>query len=84
MYNSEILAYSISEKPSVKGIITTLKTALAQMDDYVYRRTFHSDQGSVYQMKTYRAELKKKKFFQSMSRRGNCLDNSLMENFFVF
>lgn len=82
MYNSEIISYSISEKPSAEAVMTALKTALTQTDDCVYRRTFHSDQGWAYQMKAYRSELKDKKIFQSMSRKGNCLDNSLMENFF--
>ncbi|HAB8811433.1 TPA_asm: IS3 family transposase [Listeria monocytogenes] len=33
-------------------------------------------------MKPYKKRLKKKNIFQSMSRKGNCFDNSLMENFF--
>ena len=47
-----------------------------------YRRTFHSDQGWAYQMKAYSHRLKEERIFQSMSRKGNCLDNSVMENFF--
>lgn len=43
---------------------------------------FHSDQGWQYQMRYYQQELKGKGIIQSMSRKGNCLDNSLMENFF--
>lgn len=46
------------------------------------RRTFHSDQGWAYQMKTYSYRLKKERIFQSMSRKGNCHDNSVMESFF--
>ena len=42
----------------------------------------HSDQGWQYQMTRYHKILKEKGIIQSMSRRGNCLDNSLMENFF--
>ena len=42
----------------------------------------HSDQGWQYQMKRYQARLKEKGIIQSMSRKGNCLDNSVMENFF--
>ena len=41
-----------------------------------------SDQGWAYQMKQYTNTLKNNKIFQSMSRKGTCLDNSLMENFF--
>lgn len=42
----------------------------------------HSDQGWQYQMKEYQSFLKDKGIRQSMSRKGNCLDNSLAENFF--
>ena len=42
----------------------------------------HSDQGWQYQMKPYQKRLKDKGIVQSMSRKGNCLDNSVMENFF--
>ncbi|EDN8189324.1 DDE-type integrase/transposase/recombinase [Listeria monocytogenes] len=65
MFNEEILSYRISERP----------------DDYPYRHTFHSDQKWAYQMKPYKKRLKKKNIFQSMSRKGNCLDNSPMEKF---
>ena len=43
---------------------------------------FHSDQGWQYQHKQYQMRLKQKGIRQSMSRKGNCLDNSIMENFF--
>ncbi|MCE7784419.1 IS3 family transposase [Staphylococcus xylosus] len=47
-----------------------------------YRLTIHSDQGWHYQNAKYVNILKENKVFQSMSRKGNCLDNSVMENFF--
>ncbi len=50
--------------------------------DFGYRRTFHSDRGWAYQMKSYSKTIKENNIFQSMSRKGNCLDNSVMENFF--
>lgn len=43
---------------------------------------FHSDQGWQYQHKHYQKKLAHKGIRQSMSRKGNCLDNSVMENFF--
>ena len=43
---------------------------------------FHSDQGWQYQMKPYQKWLEDKGILQSFSRKGNCMDNSLMENFF--
>ena len=82
MYNSEILSYRISEKPNASAILDGLEEAIQNTKDCFYRRTFHSDQGWAYQMKAYGNKLKQHKIFQSMSRKGNCLDNSLMENFF--
>ncbi|WP_026302279.1 IS3 family transposase [Peptoniphilus lacrimalis] len=45
-------------------------------------RIFHSDQGWAYQIKQYTSKLEAEGITQSMSRKGNCLDNSPMENFF--
>lgn len=42
----------------------------------------HSDQGWQYQHYGYRKRLEEHHIIQSMSRKGNCLDNSMMENFF--
>ena len=46
-----------------------------------YWRTSHSDQGWICQMKAYSHRLKEERIFQIMSRKGNCLDNSIMKNF---
>ena len=82
MCNGEILSYSISQQPSAVGIMTALKEAISITSDCPYRRTFHSDRGWAYQMNAYTHELKVHRIFQSMSRKGNCYDNSVMENFF--
>lgn len=82
LYNREIISYSISNRPSAQSIINALNKAIDTTRDCKYRRTFHSDQGWAYQMKAYSYKLKKHKIFQSMSRKGNCYDNSVMENFF--
>ena len=82
MCNGEILSYSISQQPSAVGIMTALKEAISITSDCPYRRTFHSDRGWAYQMNAYTHELKEHRIFQSMSRKGNCYDNSVMENFF--
>ena len=58
-----------------------LAQAIEQTNDCPFRRTFHSDQGWAYQMKPYVNTLKDQKIFQCMSRKGNCLDNAIMENF---
>lgn len=80
--NREILSYGISQRPSGENVMSALDEAVSITSDCKYRRTFHSDQGWAYQMKAYVHTLKSNRIFQSMSRKGNCIDNSPMENFF--
>ena len=82
MCNGEILSYGIDKKPSAKNVMDALNETIEITADCPYRRTFHSDQGWAYQMKAYSHRLKEERIFQSMSRKGNCLDNCVMENFF--
>ncbi len=82
MFNGEILCYSISKRPNAESIMKVMNEAIEITSDCKYRRTFHSDQGWAYQMKAYSRRLAEEKIFQSMSRKGNCHDNSVMENFF--
>jgi transposase InsO family protein len=78
----EIISYGISERPSAQSIMRALSEAIEVTSKCKYRRTFHSDQGWAYQMKSYVKTLNDHKIFQSMSRKGNCHDDSVMENFF--
>ena len=55
-----------------------LDTTLTEGDDPV----LHSDQGCHYQMKQYSYALKQQGISQSMSSKGNCLDNAVIETFF--
>jgi len=80
--NREIISYGISQSPSAENIMKALNEAIDITSDCQYRRTFHSDQGWAYQMKAYSNTLKSNRIYQSMSRKGNCYDNSVMENFF--
>lgn len=82
MFKGEILNYSITQTPSAVGILSAQKRAIEITSDCQYRRTFHSDRSWAYQMEAYSSALKENKIFQSMSRKGNCYDNSVMENFF--
>ncbi len=82
MYNSEVITYRVSDQPNGESVMEGLKEIIAKTSDCIYRRTFHSDRGWAYQMKSYASTLRKNKIYQSMSRKGNCLDNSIMENFF--
>lgn len=81
MYNGEIISYSISEHPVLEQVIDMLDRAFEKIPDHT-NLIFHSDQGWQYQHQKYQNRLKKKGIRQSMSRKGNCLDNSVMENFF--
>lgn len=81
MYNSEIVSYVISKSPKFAQVTTMIDMAFDKIPDDT-GIIFHSDQGWQYQHKTYVKALKKKGIIQSMSRKGNCLDNSIMENFF--
>lgn len=82
MCNREILSFGIDKHPSAKNVMDALNQVIEITSDCSYRRIFHSDQGWAYQMKAYPHKLKEKRIFQSMSRKGNCHDNSVMENFF--
>jgi len=79
--DEEIVAYDISKSPNFEQTINMLDRAFEQYED-LEGLILHSDQGWQYQMAGYHKKLKKRGIIQSMSRKGNCLDNAVMENFF--
>ena len=81
MYNGEIISYTISNRPVLQQVLDMLDIAFAKIPDNT-KLIFHSDQGWQYQHKKYQKRLSDKGIRQSMSRKGNCYDNSVMENFF--
>ena len=81
LYNGEILAYETSRRPMFKLVGAMLKKALARLSP-TDRPVLHSDQGWQYQQFNYRQMLEARSITQSMSRKGNCLDNAAMESFF--
>jgi len=81
LYNGEILSYEISERPILSQVINMLSKLYIQHKS-LKGMILHSDQGWQYQHKSYQASLKEHGIRQSMSRKGNCLDNAVMENFF--
>jgi len=81
MHNREIISYNISKSPNYMQITDMLNKAFNKFDD-LSNLIFHSDQGWQYQMFQYHKALRERGITQSMSRKGNCLDNSPMENFF--
>lgn len=82
MYNGEIISYELSKQPTLAPILKALDKAIEITSTNNDKRIFHSDQGWAYQLKQYTSKLEKEGITQSMSRKGNCLDNSPMENFF--
>ncbi|WP_424953543.1 IS3 family transposase, partial [Comamonas thiooxydans] len=82
LYNGEIVAYEMRDKPDFQLVGNMLKKAIGKLKDQA-APLLHSDQGWQYQMSAYRRHLASKGITQSMSRKGNCLDNAAMESFFA-
>jgi transposase InsO family protein len=81
LYNGEIIAYQTAKRPAFEMVSTMLKRAFTRLGE-CDQPILHSDQGWQYQMPGYRYLLAEKAINQSMSRKGNCLDNAAMESFF--
>ena len=80
-YGIYIVSYDISRSPNLEQINHMLNLTFKENENYE-NLIFHSDQGWQYQHYSYQEKLKEKKITQSMSRKGNSLDNGLMECFF--
>lgn len=81
LYSGDIVSYTICDRPALSMVTDMLKLAFEKISDDT-NLILHSDQGWQYQHKHYQRMLKDKGIQQSMSRKGNCLDNAVMENFF--
>ena len=81
LFNQEIISYELTERPVFNQVAIMLKKAFNKIPNNI-NLMLHSDQGWQYQMKQYQYLLKEKGIIQSMSRKGNCLDNAIIENFF--
>ena len=81
LFNGEIITYTIGRRPTYSLVSSMLDQALERLKDDD-QLMIHSDQGWHYQMKEYRHALREYGITQSMSRKGNCYDNAVMESFF--
>jgi len=81
LFNGEVISYSLSSSASFPPTIEMLKKAFICLPERV-DLILHSDQGWQYQMKAYQRLLTERGVRQSMSRKGNCYDNAVIENFF--
>ena len=76
-----IVGWSIDRIQSSSLVITALKQAMVNRGENP-GLIFHSDRGSQYASDAVKRFLKEHKMIQSMSRKGNCYDNAVMESFF--
>lgn len=81
LYNREIISYNLSRRPSFKLVGDMLRKSMRKLPEGA-SLILHSDQGWQYKMIEYQQLLRARGIEQSMSRKGNCLDNAVMENFF--
>ena len=81
MHTNEIISYDLSRSPNLDQIKRMLDIAFVKYP-FLEGLIFHSDQGWQYQHIYYRTALTKHGIIQSMSRKGNCYDNCIMETFF--
>jgi transposase InsO family protein len=81
LYNGEIVSHSLSKTPDFRLVMDMLRQAFRKIPGHG-PLMLHSDQGWHYQMYLYQRTLKENGITQSMSRKGNCYDNSVIENFF--
>lgn len=82
LYNGEIVAFETARRPRFTLVDNMLTKALARLGENE-RPILHSDQGWQYQMAAFQRRLQAGGLAQSMSRKGNCLDNAAMESFFA-
>lgn len=81
LYNGEIVSFEVAQRPQYDLVDSMLSQALSRLGPHE-KPMVHSDQGWQYQMSYYQKALQERGLIQSMSRKGNCLDNAVMESFF--
>ncbi|MCZ6005810.1 IS3 family transposase [Escherichia coli] len=81
LFNGEIVAWETACRPTEELVKRMLNKGLESLAEGE-KTLLHSDQGWHYRIKSYQSALADKGLVQSMSRKGNCLDNAVMENFF--
>jgi putative transposase len=82
LYNGEIIAFETNKRPVFDLVNSMLKKALDKLGPQD-KPMLHSDRGWHYRMPAFQRRLRDRQLVQSMSRKGNCLDNAAMESFFA-
>lgn len=79
-FNGEVISYNTSKSPNLEQINDMLDKGFEGKN--LEGLIFHTDQGWQYQHQSYQQRLKNRGIIQSMSKKGNSMDNGMMENFF--
>lgn len=82
LYDNSIVAYKMTTQQTVSLVLDTIRLAKRKEKVAAGRLQLHSDQGSQYTSQAYLDLTKEYGITPSMSRRGNCYDNAMAENFF--
>lgn len=81
LFDRQIIAYTLGHSPTVKLTTTALREAIATLPPGAHPLV-HTDQGFQYQHRSWQELLASTDAIPSMSRKGNCLDNAVIESFF--
>jgi len=81
LYDSSIVAYKTGTEQTVRLVLDTIKAA-KRKEKVTAELQLHSDQGFQYTSSAYFNLTQSYGITPSMSRRGNCYDNAMAENFF--
>jgi putative transposase len=81
LFDRSVVAHTWSLTPNLELTNSSLSSAIATLAPDQHPLV-HSDQGFQYRHRSWRALLDDAEAVQSMSRKGNCYDNAMVENFF--
>jgi transposase InsO family protein len=81
LYSNQVIGHAMSDRMTKQLVIDALEKAL-KARNYPTGVIVHTDRGSQYASNAYKAVLNQHKLIGSMSRKGNCWDNAVAENFF--
>ena len=83
LYDNSIVAYKTGTEQTVNLVLDTIRLAMKKEKKRVAAELqLHSDQGFQYTSQAYFKLTQSYGITPSMSRRGNCYDNAMAENFF--
>ena len=82
LFTREVVTYKVGQRADLRLVTGMLEEAISTLTPES-KPMIHSDQGWQYRHRAYQKQLNDHGLAQSMSRKGNCLDNAVAENFFA-